>query len=123
MITRRGSLLRQFISDDKGVVIIFTFGLTQAAFDDNARRGLTTARDLDEALEAQGLTVHVGITAEAFCGLVGVPKRRCEYGVMGPSVNLAARLMCMCEKKGVASSAATRCITRSTCGIATGSSS
>ena len=102
VITRRGGLLRQFISDDKGVVIIFTFGLTQAAFDDNARRGLTTARDLDEALEAQGLTVNVGITAgEAFCGLVGVPKRRCEYGVMGPSVNLAARLMCMCQQKGV----------------------
>ena len=29
VITRRGGLLRQFISDDKGVVIIFTFGLTQ----------------------------------------------------------------------------------------------
>jgi hypothetical protein len=57
---------------------------------------------VDEALASQGLTVHVGITSgEAFCGLVGVPKRRCEYGVMGPSVNLAARLMCMCEKKGV----------------------
>ena len=101
-ITRRGGLLRQFILDDKGVVIIWTFGLTQAHFEDNARRGLMSARDLDEALAAQGLTVHVGITSgEAFCGLVGVPKRRCEYGVMGPSVNLAARLMCMCAKKEV----------------------
>ena len=31
----------------------------------------------------------------AFCGRVG-GETRCEYGVMGPSVNLAARLMCMC---------------------------
>lgn len=74
----------------------------QASFEDNARRGLLSARDVDEALAAQSLTVHVGVSSgEAFCGLVGVPKRRCEYGVMGPSVNLAARLMCMCEKKGV----------------------
>lgn len=101
-ITKRGGLLRQFILDDKGVVIIWTFGLTLANFEDNARLGLLAARHLDEALAAQGLTVHVGITSgEAFCGLVGVPKRRCEYGVMGPSVNLAARLMCMCAEKDV----------------------
>ena len=57
---------------------------------------------MDEALAAQELTVNVGVTSgEAFCGLVGVPKRRCEYGVMGPSVNLAARLMCMSAEKGV----------------------
>eukprot|EP00900_Chrysochromulina_parva_P009828 jgi/Chrpa1/18847/Chrysochromulina_OHIO_Genome00025747-RA len=48
-ISQSGALLRQFIYDDKGVVLIWT----------------------------------------------------CEYGVMGPSVNLAARLMCMCAAKGV----------------------
>ncbi len=101
-LTQSGALLRQFIYDDKGVVLIWTFGLTQATFEDNPRRGLRTARELDEALSAIGLSIDIGITAgEAFCGLVGVPGRRCEYGVMGPSVNLAARLMCMCEAKGV----------------------
>ena len=101
-VGRRGGLLRQFLLDDKGVVIIFTFGLSQASFEDNAERGLATAKELDESLAQQGLSVRVGITAgEAFCGLVGVPKRRCEYGVMGPSVNLAARLMGMCDDKGV----------------------
>ena len=39
------------------------------------------------------ITVHIGITiGTAFCGCVGAPNR-CEYSVMGPSVNLAARLM------------------------------
>ena len=33
----------------------------------------------------------------AFCGLVGAPDLRCEYGVMGASVNLAARLMVKAE--------------------------
>ena len=102
VISGRGGLLRQFLVDDKGVVIIWTFGLPQASFEDNCTRGLTTAFDVDAALARQGLEAHIGITAgSAYCGLVGVPQRRCEYGVMGPSVNLAARLMCACEKKGV----------------------
>ena len=101
-ISQSGALLRQFIYDDKGVVLIWTFGQTQATFEDNPQRGLRTAQALHEALSAIGLSIDIGITSgEAFCGLVGVPGRRCEYGVMGPSVNLAARLMCMCEAKGV----------------------
>ena len=101
-ISQSGALLRQFIHDDKGVVLIWTFGQTQATFEDNPQRGLRTAQALHEALSAIGLSIDIGITSgEAFCGLVGVPGRRCEYGVMGPSVNLAARLMCMCEAKGV----------------------
>jgi class 3 adenylate cyclase len=36
----------------------------------------------------------------AYCGLVGA-SYRCEYALMGPAVNLAARLMCKCEEKGV----------------------
>ena len=101
-ISQSGALLRQFIYDDKGVVLIWTFGQTQATFEDNPQRGLRTAQALHEALSAIGLSIDIGITSgEAFCGLVGVPGRRCEYGVMGPCVNLAARLMCMCEAKGV----------------------
>ena len=101
-ISQSGALLRQFIYDDKGVVLIWTFGQTQATFEDNPHRGLRTAQALHEALSATGLSIDIGITSgEAFCGLVGVPGRRCEYGVMGPCVNLAARLMCMCEAKGV----------------------
>ena len=39
---------------------------------------------------------HIGLTSgTAFCGLVGAAYR-CEYSVMGPSVNLAARLMSQC---------------------------
>lgn len=39
---------------------------------------------------------NVGVThGKVFCGNIGYDLRR-EYGVMGPSVNLAARLMCKC---------------------------
>ena len=58
--------------------------------------------ELDGALREQSLTCNVGITlGETFCGLVGAPGLRCEYYVMGPSVNLAARLMVASQKKGL----------------------
>ena len=48
----------------------------------------------------EALRVAIGVTSgTAFCGCVGTQKR-CEYSVMGPSVNLAARLMSACGKYG-----------------------
>jgi class 3 adenylate cyclase len=69
-----------------------------SSYEDNAERGLLAAHEALAALRSQGLTARIGVTCGmAFCGLVGA-KYRCEYSVMGPSVNLAARLMCACEK-------------------------
>ena len=100
-ISKQGGMLRQFIQDDKGAVMIWTFGLSKSTFEDMAHRALTTAFDVVASLKGLGLMPRCGITSgTAFCGLVGA-KYRCEYGVMGPSVNLAARLMCQCEKRGV----------------------
>ena len=88
-----GGELRQFIVDDKGVVMIWTFGLPKASYEDNCRRGLSSSFAVVERLKGQGLSTKVGVTSGgAFCGRVG-GETRCEYGVMGPSVNLAARLM------------------------------
>jgi len=96
-----GGVLRQFILDDKGVVIIWTFGLPGSTYEDNAARGLDSCLRVNEALKAQGLAPRTGVTVgSAFCGLVGA-RYRCEYSVMGPSVNLAARLMTSCESKAV----------------------
>ena len=91
-------MLRQFVIDDKGAVIIWCFGLPGCAFEDNVRRGLRSAFDVVDALITLGLSPRVGITlGNTFCGLVGAPYR-CEYAVMGPCVNLAARLMGECYK-------------------------
>jgi CRP-like cAMP-binding protein/tetratricopeptide (TPR) repeat protein len=98
-IGNAGGMLRQFVLDDKGAVIIWSFGLPGSSFEDNARRGLRSAFDVVDALLKLGLSPRVGLTSgTTFCGLVGAPYR-CEYAVMGPCVNLAARLMCACEKK------------------------
>eukprot|EP00929_Paragymnodinium_shiwhaense_P102248 TRINITY_DN65437_c0_g1_i1.p1 TRINITY_DN65437_c0_g1~~TRINITY_DN65437_c0_g1_i1.p1 ORF type:complete len:2269 (+),score=529.06 TRINITY_DN65437_c0_g1_i1:427-6807(+) len=101
IIEMHGGQLRQFILDDKGTVMIWTFGLRGSSFEDNASRGLTSAFEIGDSLHVLGLSAHIGITSGlAFCGRVGA-LYRCEYTVMGPSVNLAARLMCMCEREGV----------------------
>ena len=42
-IEEYGGELRQFIVDDKGVVIIWTFGLPKASYEDNCRRGLSSS--------------------------------------------------------------------------------
>ena len=82
-------------------VIIWTFGLPGSTYEDNAARGLDSCLRVNAALKAQGLAPRTGVTVgSAFCGLVGA-RYRCEYSVMGPSVNLAARLMTSCESKAV----------------------
>ena len=82
-------------------VAIWTFGLLNNSFEDNGHRGLRSCLDVAAALAEQGLRTQIGITSgTAFCGLVGAAYRT-EYSVMGPSVNLAARLMCACEKLSV----------------------
>lgn len=89
-----GGHLRQFIIDDKGTVCIGTFGLRGSVAGDNAAAALETAKRIIIELQAIDLTAAIGITSgKAYCGIVGSPTRH-EYAVMGPSVNLSARLMC-----------------------------
>ena len=103
-----GGILRQYILDDKGMVLLWTMGRSAANSGTGERlaasgasRGLLACLSVASALGALGLRTEIGITSgSAFCGLVGAPYRR-EFSVMGPSVNLAARLMAMCEKQGV----------------------
>ena len=99
-ILSSGGALRQFVLDDKGAVVIWTFGLPGSTYEDNARRALQSGFAMVGLLKALGLAPKVGVTSGlTFCGLVGA-LHRCEYAVMGPSVNLAARLMCQCDLHG-----------------------
>jgi hypothetical protein len=56
-IEAHGGMLRQFIRDDKGAVIIWSFGLTQQAFLDAPKRGLDAAHAVVSSLDAINLTV------------------------------------------------------------------
>lgn len=95
--------LRQFIVDDKGVVLIATFGLRGSTFPNMvAERALPATITLHNALQSElGVQNQVGATiGNTYCGVVGGIKRH-EYAVMGPSVNLAARLMSSPKNPGI----------------------
>jgi class 3 adenylate cyclase len=89
----KGGQIRQFIHDDKGTVCIGTIGLRGSTTKDNAAAAVEAAKGILGQLQALGFDASVGIASgKAFCGLVGSDLRH-EYAVMGPSVNLSARLM------------------------------
>eukprot|EP01041_Mallomonas_annulata_P007481 gene7481-15318_t len=92
----RGGQLRQFIVDDKGTVCIGTFGLPGSVKEDNAAAAIEAAQRIIQVLKEKGIQASIGIASgKAYCGIVG-SSERCEYAVMGPSVNLSARLMGKC---------------------------
>lgn len=94
--------LRQFIVDDKGVVLIAVFGLRGSTFSDMvAINALPACFAIQRALKTTGIDCKIGGTfGKAYCGVVG-GLRRHEFSVMGAPVNLAARLMESPLNKGI----------------------
>ncbi|RYG70276.1 hypothetical protein EON64_00580, partial [archaeon] len=92
-LKKKGGQLRQFIVDDKGTVCIGTFGLRGSVNHDNAAAAIEAAHEIIGDLREHDIEVGIGVTSgKAYCGLVG-SLRRHEYALMGPSINLSARLM------------------------------
>ena len=95
-LRRFGGSIRQFTVDDKGCVLIGAFGLPGSSHEDNSRRAVEAALTIRKKLEESKISSRCGISQGlVFCGLVGSTER-CEYAMMGASVNLAARLMGKC---------------------------
>jgi len=95
--------LRQFILDDKGLVLICTFGLRGSTFLNMiAQRAVPFSLSIHKALEEE-LRVKSSIGAtfgKAYCGVIGGLERH-EFAVLGPSVNLSARLMASKDNPGI----------------------
>eukprot|EP00741_Cyanophora_paradoxa_P019996 tig00021179_g19299.t1 len=91
---RSGGVVRSFFRDDKGFVGMVTWGLVGSSHPDDPSRACSAAvRIRDEFAEGGLGRVSVGVcTGRVFAGLVG-DSSRCDYTVLGASVNLAARLM------------------------------
>ena len=89
----KGGQVRQFIHDDKGTVCIGTIGLRGSTTENNSAAAVVAAKSIIIQLQLNNINASIGIASGlAFCGLVGSSVRH-EYAVMGPSVNLSARLM------------------------------
>lgn len=95
--------LRQFIVDDKGVVLIGTFGLRGSTFANMVtNHALPATFAVHNALKNElHVENKIGATlGKAYCGVVGGVHRH-EFAVMGAPVNLAARLMYSKNNNGI----------------------
>eukprot|EP01033_Poteriospumella_lacustris_P017867 gene17867-12808_t len=99
---KAGGQIRQFIVDDKGTVAICTFGLRGSVSKEAATDAVEASLRLIEMLNLElNASASIGITSgKAYNGLVGSSERH-EFAVMGPSVNMSARLMGKAPKNGV----------------------
>ncbi|KAJ3049420.1 hypothetical protein HK097_009578 [Rhizophlyctis rosea] len=93
--------LRQFHVDDKGAAILCFFGLPPLAHENDAsfgiRAGLEIVQQFHPIFEEE---FSIGITT-GVVSIGGVGNSvRTEYAVMGDSINMAARLMCLDSAKG-----------------------
>ncbi len=94
-VSRRVDILAHFegdclgvVMDEKGATLIGAFGLPGRAHGDDAARAVRAVATMQaECPSSTGVA-----TGRLFVGLLGAPQRR-DYGGLGPTMNLAARLM------------------------------
>ena len=102
-LDRYSGHLRQFIVDDKGIVLIATFGLRGSTFPNMvSNNGLPAVFSINRALKNEcKVESRIGATfGKVYCGVVGGVRRH-EFAVMGAPVNLAARLMASTVNNGI----------------------
>jgi len=89
--------IRQFHCDDKGALLLAFFGLPPFGHTDDAIRGVKAALSISK--ELANLFPEKNYTFGVTTGVIaigGVGKSiRTEYAMMGDSINMAARLMCI----------------------------
>lgn len=93
-VVSRSGQVRQFINDDKGTILIASFGLRGSVTLHPSSIAVEAAIDAQEKLlRIMDIQSSIGITlGKVFCGETGSPQRY-EYSLLGPSCNLSARLM------------------------------
>ena len=97
-IFRFDGMVRQFLADDKGTVLIAAFGLPPSSHLDGGLRAIRSAIAIHKNLKNVNMQNSIGITTgHVFCGAVGSIDRR-EYAMVGDTVNLSARLMVAASK-------------------------
>jgi class 3 adenylate cyclase len=86
-------LVHKTIMDDKGFSISLAFGLPRLTHEDDPQRGIEAALAISRELGATGVQTSIGVASgKLFCADYGGHDRR-EYCLMGPAINMAARLM------------------------------
>ncbi|XP_071786776.1 adenylate cyclase type 10-like [Asterias amurensis] len=88
-------VINKIFEFDKGTSFLVLFGLPGFKHEDEVSHALQCSSQimttLNDMIEVRQISVGV-TTGKVFCGVVGHPERH-EYTVIGPKVNMAARLM------------------------------
>ena len=93
--------IKELTQDDKGIVMVAGFGIPPAVHDDEPTRAVKSAVAIAQLMEEAVLDFSIGITTgHAFVASIGSKERR-EFAMIGPNVNLAARLMCLSNNPGI----------------------
>lgn len=99
VVSDHGGCVHQFLMDDKGVILIALFGVKHYARGDDSKWALRAVLQVVRTIERLPAEVAccAGLTTGTiFNGIVGSEKRK-QYDVLGPTVNLAARLMSLAK--------------------------
>jgi class 3 adenylate cyclase len=92
-VYRSGGTVNQILFDDKGTTLLAAWGVPGHTHEDDPVRAVTAALAIRDAFTEAGVEGSVGVgTGQIFAGVRG-NAQRCEFGLIGDSVNLAARLM------------------------------
>lgn len=85
--------LHQVRADEEGMTAIAVFGLPPSSHEDDTSRAVRTALALQKEWGALGVTASTGVaTGRVFCAVFGEDRRR-MFTLVGPVMNVAARLM------------------------------
>jgi hypothetical protein len=115
--------LRQYIIDDKGLIAIVSVGSSKTSWLKHvsiAEIAIDTAISIKTELKKKyALETVIGITeGKCYFGNIGWLGSRVEYSIMGPTVNLSARLMSaglsgdiICDKEVYRNVCSSRCNT------------
>jgi class 3 adenylate cyclase len=92
-VARYDGEVYQALADEKGLSVVFAFGLPVTAHEDDATRAVRAALDVRRSLLSQGISPAIGVaTGSVFCSVCGNDARR-SATLTGSALNLAARLM------------------------------
>ena len=84
----------EIVAENEGITFIAVFGLPPWSHEDDAARAVKSALTLHREWGALGLTSSTGIaTGRVFCGTFQTKTDRAVLALVGPIMNLAARLM------------------------------
>ena len=91
---KNGGNIHKLSTDNKGIIILLTFGILSGSSGCNELKGTLSSLELSSKLKKINVFPFIGIASgNSFCGLCGTIGNRREYSILGGSLSDAYLLM------------------------------